>query len=111
MRGGEPAGRAPRPGGRACEMCTFFGIRPPARAVDPEGRSGREVDGFCVAHRARATEGSCVLCGRRLPWAVMTEWIGPGCCRPCYVERYGERLARDLEEIWASTERRPPPKA
>jgi len=38
---------------------------------------------------------------RRLPWAVMTESIGPGCCRPCYVERFGEREARDLEEVWA----------
>jgi len=101
MRGGKPAGQGPRGGGRACAMCTFFGIRPPAVAVDPEGRSSAEADSFCVVHRALATEGVCVLCGRRLPWAVMTESIGPGCCRPCYVERYGEAEAQDLEEVWA----------
>jgi hypothetical protein len=82
-------------------MCTFFGIRPPAPAVDPEGRSGREVDRFCVVHRARAGEGSCVLCGRRLPWAVLEDSSRVGCCRPCYAERYGERGAHELEEAWA----------
>lgn len=27
--------------------------------------------------------------------------LSPGCCRPCYVERFGEREARDLEEVWS----------
>ena len=94
MRGGKPAGQGPRSGGRACAMCTFFGIRPPAPAVDPEGK-------FCMVHRARAGEGSCVLCGRRLPWAVLEDASRVGCCRPCYAELYGEEEAHDLEEAWA----------
>lgn len=111
MRGGKPSGREPRSGGRACAMCTFFGIRPPAVAVDPEGRSGREVDGFCMVHRARATEGICILCGRRLPWAIMGDPLSPGCCRPCYVERFGEEEARDLEEVWTKEKEEDPGEA
>ena len=100
MRGGKPSGREPQ-GGRACAMCTFFGIRPAAVAVDPEGKSHAEVDSFCMVHRARSTEGSCVLCGRRLLWAVLEDSSRVGCCRPCYVERFGEEDAQDLEEEWA----------
>ena len=99
MRGRERSGRKPAKG-RPCEACRLFRIDPPAVAGDPTGDSRAEADSLCMVHRARAGEGSCVLCGRRLPWKYLLEGMGFAPCRSCFVEFFGERGARDLEEIW-----------
>ena len=86
--------------GSACTMCEFWDgpvVRP---AVDAAGTSPLEVDGLCVLHRARATEGACILCGRGWPWVLMRPGSQVGVCRPCYVEQEGRKGAEDLEQYW-----------
>ncbi len=86
--------------GSACTMCKMWDgpeLRP---AVDQEGTSPLEVDGLCVVHRARATEGACILCGRGRPWVLMRPGSRVGVCKPCYVEQEGKEQAEDLERYW-----------
>src|SRR5262245_40371025 len=51
-----------------CVVCMYYGLSPIWLSVDPACRSTDEADRLCVTHRARCTEGMCVLCGRRAPW-------------------------------------------
>jgi hypothetical protein len=76
-----------------CVACEYYGTRPAALAVDPACRSAREADALCPPHRAKMTEGSCVLCGRREPWISPWPNSGIGCCRPCFQERFGDAHA------------------
>jgi hypothetical protein len=91
---------------RRCAACVWFEIRPCQPAVDPSGESHDEADGLCRVHRARMTEGYCVLCARRLPWMVIREGSDIGCCRACFVEWKGEAAARELEVFWEGQGRR-----
>jgi hypothetical protein len=85
---------------RACFACTHFGLRPAMPAVDPAGISSDEADSLCVRHRARMTEGTCVLCGRREAWLVLHDESDIGACRPCYAGRFGEDAAKAVEATW-----------
>ena len=82
---------------RPCVACEEFGISPVAPAVDPTGRSMDEADRLCRTHRARMTEGYCVLCTRALPWVTPFLNSAIGCCRACFVGRFGEEEARRIE--------------
>ncbi len=86
----------------ACLACTHFGLHPVMPSVDPSGHSKDEADSLCSTHRARMTEGACVLCGRRQAWLVLHETSDIGSCRPCYAARFGEEAARDVEAVWRS---------
>jgi hypothetical protein len=69
-------------------------------AVDSAGISRDEADSLCVTHRARLTEGYCVLCGRREAWLVLHDESDIGACRPCYAGRFGEPAAQAVEATW-----------
>jgi hypothetical protein len=88
------------PGPGDCLACTHFGLLPVMPSVDPSGRSKDEADSLCTRHRARMTEGACVLCGRRESWLVLHEKSDIGSCRPCYAALFGEEAARDVEAVW-----------
>jgi hypothetical protein len=88
----------------ACLACTYFGLRPAMAAADPTGLSKDEADTLCWVHRARLTEGFCVLCGRREAWVVLHDQSDIGACRPCYAARFGETAAAALEATWLSLE-------
>jgi hypothetical protein len=72
-----------------CIACQRFGFRPADPAMDPTGTSPDERDRLCMLHRARAGEGSCVLCGLRLPWVSPWPRSPMGCCELCYRVLYG----------------------
>ena len=76
-----------------CVACEAYGVLPASLAVDPACRSKREADALCAPHRARMTEGYCVLCGRREPW--VSPWPGSaiGACEPCFRARFGRTHA------------------
>ena len=79
--------------GSACSICRFWATPCPGRVWNPEGPHSLELQGLCMVHRARASEGTCILCGRRLPWMLMSAWSRLGFCRPCYLVRAGEKEA------------------
>jgi hypothetical protein len=94
-----------------CVACVEYGIVPADLAVDPSSRSPNEADALCRTHRARMTEGYCVLCARKEPW--VSPWTGSaiGCCKPCFVERFGGLLGEEVEAEFAqpaSLDQRPP---
>lgn len=89
----------------ACFACTHFGLRPVMPAVDHTGRSDDEADSLCSTHRARTTEGYCVLCGRREAWLVLHDESDIGACRPCYAARFGEAAAQAVEATWERLDR------
>ncbi len=89
---------------RACLACVHFGLVPTMPAVDEAGLSHDEADALCRPHRAKMTEGYCVLCGRRQAWLVLHEKSDIGACRPCYASQYGERAAQDVEAVWDALE-------
>lgn len=72
-----------------CLACAYYGLDPADLAVDPACRSEDEADALCALHRARMTEGYCVLCARRAPWASPWPRSRIGCCRVCFDEIYG----------------------
>lgn len=72
-----------------CVACTYYGLVPAALAVDPACQSKDEADALCVLHRARATEGFCVLCGRREPWSSPWPKSDIGACELCYRVTFG----------------------
>jgi hypothetical protein len=88
--------------GGNCLACSHFGQSPAMPAVDLTGRSKDEADSLCVMHRARLTEGYCVLCGRREAWVVLHETSDIGSCRPCYAGRFGEPAAQQVEAVWSA---------
>lgn len=71
-----------------CVVCDFYEIAPVSLSVDPACRSSRDVDALCSVHRARATEGYCVLCARRKPWVSPWPESRIGSCEPCFRERF-----------------------
>jgi hypothetical protein len=85
-----------------CVACEYYGAAELSLSVDPGGRSSDEADALCGRHRARMTEGYCVLCGRRAPW--VSPWPGSciGSCEPCFRAAFGdghaEEVARRLVE-------------
>jgi hypothetical protein len=84
-----------------CAACATFGISSPELSVDPACRSPHERDRLCAAHRARMTEGYCVLCARREPWISPFPESRIGCCRPCFAALTSEEEARRLDRLWA----------
>jgi hypothetical protein len=72
-----------------CVACTYYGVELLSLSPDPACRSKDEADRLCVKHRARCTEGMCVLCGRREPWASPWEGSDIGACELCYRVLYG----------------------
>lgn len=81
-----------------CVACEVYGAVEIGISVDPACRSRDEADALCTAHRARMTEGCCVLCGRRAPW--VSPWAGSriGACRRCYGEVFGVAQADAVAE-------------
>jgi hypothetical protein len=75
-----------------CAACNVYGIVPASLAVDPACQSKDEVDRLCGLHRARATEGLCVLCGRREPWASPWPKSDIGACELCFRVRFGSQM-------------------
>jgi len=53
-----------------CVACTYYGVEPLSLSVDPACRSKDEADRLCALHRARKTEGYCVLCGPFRHWPI-----------------------------------------
>ena len=84
-----------------CVACEYYGATEIALAVDPGCCSVDEADALCPSHRAKMTEGCCVLCGRRAPW--VSPWPGSriGACRICHQALFGlphtDAVARLLE--------------
>lgn len=72
-----------------CVACEYYGMGPVELAVDPACRSCDEADALCVAHRARMTEGYCVLCGRREAWRSPWPESRIGACERCYRSMFG----------------------
>ncbi len=83
-----------------CLACDHYSVELRELAVDVNGTSEDEADALCIPHRARLTEGGCVLCGCRVPWVMLHESSDIGACRPCYVARFGEKAARQVELAW-----------
>ena len=79
-----------------CVACQEFSISPAGDPVDLTGESEDPADALCTIHRARTTEGCCVVCARRLPWVAIDD-TPIGCCRPCFVERIGRAAAERVE--------------
>ncbi|HXX94889.1 MAG TPA: hypothetical protein VEN81_14775 [Planctomycetota bacterium] len=86
--------------GSTCTMCLQWNAPTLLPAVDAAGTSPLEVDALCRLHRARATEGACILCGNRAPWLLMRPASGVGVCRTCFVGWEGEKSAEELERYW-----------
>lgn len=80
-----------------CVVCYLFNLRPIRYSVDRSQNPTCEADTLCVIHRARATEGYCVMCARRAVWAIIFKDTETGCCRACFAKQYGTRWARQLE--------------
>ncbi len=72
-----------------CVACAYYGVDPVSLSVDPACRSKAEADRLCAVHRARCTEGYCVLCGRREPWVSPWPESAIGACQPCYRLLFG----------------------
>lgn len=73
-----------------CAACAYYGDEPISLAVDPACQSKDEVDRLCTVHRARSTEGFCVLCGRREPWVSPWPNSDIGACELCFRVVFGK---------------------
>lgn len=80
-----------------CLACEFFQLDPMSKRVDQIGFSSDEADALCVPHRARMTEGLCVLCGRRLPWVSPWTRSSIGCCELCFRTTYGNEAGDQVQ--------------
>lgn len=93
------AGRDHGPDFDVCVACEYYGSVPTSLAMDPACRSD-EADALCMVHRARMTEGMCVLCGRREPWVSPWPNSDIGACELCFHVVFGtaraEAVAADL---------------
>jgi len=76
-----------------CVACEYYGVLAVSLAVDPACRSRDEADALCAPHRAKMTEGYCVLCGLRAPWVSPWPNSAIGCCERCYRIIFGGRQA------------------
>lgn len=76
-----------------CVACEYYGSSPVSLSVDPACQSKDEADALCMVHRARCTEGFCVLCGRREPW--VSPWANSdiGSCEICFRVVFGKAQA------------------
>jgi hypothetical protein len=81
-----------------CVACSYYGLVPASLAVDPACQSKDEADALCVLHRARATEGFCVLCGRREPWASPWAKSDIGACELCFRVTFGSAMGDAVQE-------------
>jgi hypothetical protein len=72
-----------------CAACMHYELDVVELAVDLACQSKDEADRLCARHRARSTEGTCVLCGRREPWASQWPNSDIGACELCYRILYG----------------------
>lgn len=72
-----------------CVACEYYEVLPVSLSVDPACGSTDEVDALCTSHRAKATEGLCVLCGRREPWASPWPKSAIGACELCFRVTFG----------------------
>lgn len=88
-----------------CVACEYYEVLPVSLSVDPAGQSSDEVDALCTNHRAKATEGLCVPCGRREPWA--SPWPGSaiGACEVCFRIVFGN-AAEDMAAAEPARQRR-----
>ena len=82
-----------------CVACEYYGTLPLELSVDPACRSQDEADALCRRHRARMTEGSCVLCGRRAPWVSPWPESAIGCCEGCFRDLFGEAHAAAVRPL------------
>jgi len=84
-----------------CVACVYYGVKPPFLSVDPACRSSNEADALCMPHRAKMTEGYCVLCGRREPWVSPWPSSDIGCCEPCFSDLFGKGHADAVAlQVW-----------
>jgi len=85
-----------------CAACEYYGVSPVSTSVDPACQSSDEVDALCMAHRAKVTEGLCVLCGLREPWVSPWPNSDIGACELCFRVVFGaaeaEAVAHQL--VW-----------
>jgi hypothetical protein len=83
-----------------CAACMYYELVPASIAVGTGRASNDEADALCVLHRARGTEGFCVLCGRREPWSSPWPKSDIGACELCYRVIFGnargDLAAREL---------------
>jgi hypothetical protein len=85
-----------------CVACVYYGCMPASLSVDPACQSSDEAAALCPGHRAKMTEGMCVLCGRRGPW--VSAWpnsdIGACevCCRVVFGKAHADVVAHQL--VW-----------
>jgi hypothetical protein len=89
-----------------CIACEFFHLDLESRRVDQVGNSTDEADALCVVHRARMTEGLCVLCGRRLPWVSPWANSSIGCCEICFRVTYGSEAGDQVQARLARRRKR-----
>jgi hypothetical protein len=89
-----------------CVACSYYGLSPIWLSVDPACRSKDEADRLCMPHRARCTEGMCVLCGRREPWVSPWPQSDIGACQLCYRVVFGAEQADWAAEELARQRRR-----
>jgi len=89
-----------------CVACTTDGVDPLSLSVDPACRWKDEADRMCVLHRARCTEGCCVLCGRREPWVSPWPHSDIGSCELCYRVVFGPEQGDWAAEELARQRRR-----
>ena len=76
-----------------CAACVYYELSPVELAVDPACQSKDEADRLCRVHRARCTEGYCVLCGRREPWVSPWPKSDIGACELCFRVVFGKAHA------------------
>jgi len=85
-----------------CVACEYYGSVPASLSVDPACQSRDEADALCASHRAKMTEGMCVLCGRREPWTSPWPNSDIGACELCFRVVFGrahaEAVAHQL--VW-----------
>jgi hypothetical protein len=94
----------------SCAVCRTFDPNSPDWIGGLRDAVSPDRDLFCNPHRARAEEGSCVLCGRRLPWKHIGSERRPGFCLPCLDQPEDPRkmeilqFLRELPATWEMSE-------
>src|SRR5689334_8256465 len=73
-----------------CVACAYYGDSPVSLAVALACQSTDEADALCASHRAKVTEGCCVLCGRREPWVSPWPNSDIGECELCFRVVFGK---------------------
>lgn len=84
-----------------CVACNAFLMHGPGARMNRAPGSSDEADLLCMVHRARTTEGLCVLCGRRAPWASLWPRSDIGCCELCFRVTFGNEAGdQAAEQLW-----------